>query len=266
MKHIMIRSTLLSTGLLVWGCAGADNPTALADLEPVAEFEIDVAQVETMHEIEITARVREGGAPMSLIDAQFEVHAPTGPTRVVSLEGNERGYSAQVRFYEVGEHHISLLGQPERHQLMRELGEYEIEVERQQLIHQNYRFELSVSPAPIVLGVPARIMVHGWEIQPDGAPGPRAVGLELQATLHTPDGIEVPVDLTEVTQGEYQVEVSLLTPGSYELSVELGGESAPAALIADPDGHGSGMEFEIFVPSPANGGEPSAEDKGGNGH
>ena len=271
MKNTLIRSVLLSTGLIVWGCAGADNPTALADLEPVTEFEIEATEVETMQEVEITVRVREGGSPMHLLDALLEVRPPSGPARLVDLEGDEHSYSTHIRFYEAGEHRIHLLGQPERHHLMRELGEYEIEVERQHQILEDHRFELSVSPAPIVIGVPARITVQGWEIEPDGTLGHEAEGLVLRATLHMPDGVEVPIELTEVEHGNYQVALSLLTAGSYELSVQIEGEEAGhATQIADPDGHGDehgeGMEFEIFVPSPDGASEPLPEEEGGHGH
>lgn len=273
MKKILIRSALLSTGLMVWACADADNPTALADLEPITDFQIEASEVETMHAVEIVARVREGGSLMRLRNAQIEIRPPTGPTRLVALEGDEHGYSAHVRFYEAGEHHLHLLGQPERHHLMIELGEHEIDVERQHQIHEDHRFELEVSPAPIVLGVPARITVRGWEIEHDGTLGHAAEGLELHATLHMPDGVEVPIQLTEVEHGEYQVSLSLFTAGSYELSVEIEGEEgAHSASIAVPeeghdDEHGDGIEFEIHVPS-ADGdtGDTPTEEGGDHGH
>lgn len=272
MKNRLIRSALLSTALIAGGCANADNPTALADLEPVTEFEIDAAEVQTMHEIEITARVREGGGLMHLRNAQLEVRPPHGPVRLVGLVGDEHGYSAHVRFYEEGEHHLHLLGQPERHHLTRELGEHKIEVERQHQIFADHRFELSVSPAPIVAGLPARVTIYGWEIEPEGTLGHEAEGLELHATLHMPNGVEVPIQLTEVAHGEYQVDLSLPTAGEYELAVGIEGEGevAHSLVNADPDEHddehGDGMEFRIFVPSPDGVGDSPAEEDNGHGH
>ena len=273
MRRTPDSAALTLAAVLIWGCAGADNPMALADLDPVAEFEITASEVETMREVELTARVREGGALMHLQNAQIEVQPPTGPARLVSLAGDEDGYSAHLRFYEPGEHHIHLLGQPERHYLMREMGEHEIDVEPQHQIHDDHRFELSVSQAPIAVGIPTTITLYGWEIELDGTLGHEAEGLQLHAALHLPSGTEAPITLTEVEHGQYSVEIALPFAGSYELAVEIEEEEASHSLVgADPDedhddGHGSGMSFEIYVPSATDGvGDPPAGEGDDHGH
>ncbi len=273
MRNLRV-TTLLFGAALIGACAGSDNPTALADLDPQSEFEFSVIEVETMHAVEITARAREGGSLMQLRNVQIEVQPPNGPARLVGLAGDEHGYAAHVRFYEPGEHHLHLLGQPERHHLMRELGEHEVEVEAQHQVHENHRFELSVSPAPIVAGVPARIRLHAWEIELDGTLGHEAEGLDLHATLHMPDGVEIPITLNEVEHGEYSVDLTLPAAGSYELSVEVeeGAGVAHSLASGDPeeDEHGeehAGVEFEIYVPSL--GGvvvDAPAEEEDGHGH
>lgn len=256
-------------GILLAGCAEADNPTALSDLDPVAEFDISVNEIETMHEVEITARVSEGGAPMHLRDVRLEVQPPHGPTQVLELAGDESGYEGHVRFYEAGEHHLHLLGKPERHHVTGEMGELEIEVEAQHQIHDERRFELAVSPAPIIPGVIAQVTLYVWELDHDGGTGHEAEELELHATLHLPGDVEVPVEFHEDEHGEYVATLVFPRAGSYELSVEVEeGEHAEHSVTwADPDEDhdAEAMEFEIYVPA-LFGDAPPPEEGDDDGH
>lgn len=249
---------ILSVGLVGWGCADLDNPTALADLRPVTEFEVEFAEVETMQALEIHARVREGGSPMRLSRAQLEVQPPLGPTRIIPLRESEDGYGARVRFYEPGEHQIYLFGQPEKNHFMRELGEQRIDVERQHRLHgDEHRFEIAVDPAPIVEGAPAHVALYAFALEADGTVGQETEGLDLRATLHMPDGAEIPVDFSEREQGEYETEFQFPAAGSYGLSIEVGGASEQGA---------GGVEFEIYVPSSSGVPDDTPDDGGSDGH
>jgi hypothetical protein len=274
MNKLVSGAAILSVGLFGWGCADLDNPTALAELDPVAEFEIEFAEVETMHSVEIVARVREGGGPMHLTQAQLEIEPPIGPRQVVPLEEHEGGYEAHVRFYEPGEHHIHMFGRPVRHHFMRELGEHEVHVERQHQLHEDHRFEIEVSPAPIIEGAPARITVHAFEMEHDGTVGHAAEGLGMHATLHMPNGAEVPLDLTEHEHGEYEGEFFFPMAGSYGLHIEIeaadahgdeGEEHGDEGEGHDDEGHDDGVEFDLYVPS-LTGAPDETGDENGGGH
>ena len=72
------RSYVLVTpffALGLWGCAGWDNPTALAELETEAEVEIRASRVETFEEVEVHARVLEGGSEVRILSV---AQAPAG--------------------------------------------------------------------------------------------------------------------------------------------------------------------------------------------
>lgn len=150
---------------------------------------------------------------------------------------------------------------------MIEMGEVEVAVEAQHQIYDGHRFELDVSPAPLLVGVPARVTVRGWEIEADQTLGSPAGGLELHAELHMPDGVEIEVELTEVGAGVYELGLSPPLAGEYELHVEIEEEtgSATSVVAGDPDGEGSGdgFEFELYVPDPA---LPDADEGGDDGH
>jgi hypothetical protein len=249
-----------------------DNPTALADLEPVAEFDISTSEVQTMHAVEITARVREGGSRMHLRDAQIEIRPPSGPVRIVALEGDRDGYEALFRFYESGEHHLRLLGRPELHNLIGEMGEFEIDVEPQHQIHGDRRFDLEVIPGTIIPGMPAQVRLLGWKMDPDGNLVGPAGGLALHAELHLPGDIEVQFVFNEVAEGEYQLDVVFPAGGSYDLSIEVVDEDEEIPVAGtdpeetdDDEEHGADMAFRIHVPSLAGDGGDSSPVEGGDG-
>ncbi len=257
---------LFVVGLFLSGCASQDNPTALADLNPVAEFEVELAEVETMQAVEVLVSVREGGSPMRLRNARLEVQSPSGPTQLIPLESDPHGYGAHVRFYEPGEHHLHLHGQPEKNHLSREMGEHDLHVERQHLEVSDHRFEIAVSPAPIIVGAPGRVILYAWELEHDGGIGHEAEGVELHATLHMPNDAEVRLEFAEVEHGQYEAAAVFPVAGSYGLQVEVeaddhgdeddghddegddhGDEGDDDHADGEDDDHGA--EFEIHVPS-----------------
>jgi hypothetical protein len=258
-------AVVLGAAFLTWGCAGLDNPTALADLEPVTEWSVELAEVETMQPVGIVARVREGGSPMHLTHAQLEIDPPFGPKRIVPLEAHEGGYEADVRFYEPGEHHIHLFGQPQKNHFMREMGEHEIDVERQHRLHgDEHRFEVSVNPAPVIEGATAHITVHAFDMEHDGTVGHPAEGLHFSASLHMPDGAELPLDFSEHDHGEYESESLFPMAGSYELHIEIEGEDGHAG--GEEHGEEEGVEFTIHVPALSGAPDDTPDDGGGHGH
>ncbi len=266
MKNRFTGLILLAGGFALSGCAGSDNPTALADLEPVAEWEIETSEIETMREVEIVARVREGAGLMRLREAQVEIGSPNGPERVVALTEGEHGYEAHVRFYEPGEHHLHLMGRPERHHLMGEMGELEIEVERQHQILDDHRFELAVDPAPPVVGIPTTVHVMGWMLEPDGAVAGPATGLTLHGSLQLPNGVEVSVELVETAPGEYGAEFAFPVAGTYGVHLSLE-EEEDSGAVEGGEAHGEEVEFVIHVPSlDGDVVEAPTNDGGGHGH
>ena len=75
--------------------------------------------------------------------------AATGATREVAMSPEGTEYVAHVTFYEPGEHHLHLMGVPNRHHLQMEMGEMEIDVARHHQEIGPYWVELATSPAPI---------------------------------------------------------------------------------------------------------------------
>ena len=53
MKAWIHGGVLTIAAISQWGCAGLDNPTALADLQVEADIEIEASRVETFNEVEI---------------------------------------------------------------------------------------------------------------------------------------------------------------------------------------------------------------------
>ncbi|MFQ5890323.1 MAG: hypothetical protein ACE5JR_09765 [Gemmatimonadota bacterium] len=240
------RSALVvAASLLAWGCASSDNPTALADLEPVVEFEIEAAEVETMEGVEVHAAVHEGGAPLRMTSAQLEIEPASGsPVRVVEMEPEGDGYGAHVRFFEPGEHHLRLLGQPERHNLMREMGEHEVHVFRQHRAIGPYWIEIGVRPARIIEGEEAVVRLYAFELVPDGTIGPPVNGLQMETSLHHPGGHETPLDFTEQEPGLYEAECLFAEAGVYELHVGIEGEEAEHSEEEEGEEYAEGEHWE----------------------
>jgi hypothetical protein len=207
------------TGL--WGCAGADNPTALADLDPQADIEIHADRVETFDEVEVHVRLTEGGRPMRMNSVQLEIeHALGGPGRIVEMEAAGDEFEAHVMFYEDGEHHLHLLGVPERHRLATELAEDEVHVHRQHAVAGPYWIELAMAPAPALENLPADIHLFVFDLH-DGGPGDHVEGLDLSAEMHTPFGREFPLQFTELSHGEYVARYAFGASGDYDMHLEV---------------------------------------------
>jgi hypothetical protein len=191
---------------------------------------------------------------------------------MIPLQENEHGdgYEAHVRFYEPGEHDIHFFGQPEKHHFMRELGEHEIDVERQHQLHgDEHRFEISVNPAPIVEGAPAHVILHAFDMEHDGTVGPPAEGLHFTATLHMPDGAELPLEFSEHDHGEYEADFLFPMAGSYGLHIEVEeeGDHGGGEEHGDEEhGEEEGMEFDIHVPALSGAPDDTPDNGGGHGH
>ncbi len=245
----------LALGVAFAGCADADNPTALSELEPETQFEIGAERVETFEEVEIHVIVREGGSPMMMRQSEMEIeHEDGAPPRIVEMEPHEDWYMTRVMFFEPGEYHLHFRGRPEGHRLMGEMGEHEIEVFRQHRVIGPYWVEMEVSPALIFPGGNAHIHFRVFDLLPDGTPGAEAGGLDLELEVHDPDGVETPVPVVEEEAGEYEAKYAFGDAGMYELhlEIEVGGDKE--------DG-----EFHIPVLSEEDAGEGN-EDDGGDGH
>ncbi len=255
MRRALLFPLLAASGTALLSCAGRDNPLALDGLDVQAQFEIEAARVETFEEIEIAVRATHGGAPLKLRLAQLELEpAAGGPAQRVTLEPEGEHYAAHVMFFQPGEHHLHFMGVPERHHLMKEMGEHEVDVHRAHRLVGPYWIELGVNPAPILEGSEAHLKIYAYLLNPDGTPGAPAAGLEVHFALHSPDGKESVLTVMEEQPAEYEAEVAFGQAGTYELHVEI-----------EIDGTHEEAEFHIPVLSPA--GEKSGTGRpGGHGH
>ncbi len=242
-KHLTALAVL--TGLVGLGCADMDNPTALADLDPDTEFEISMTRVETLEEVEIHVHPTQDGAPLEMRQSQLEIqHAAGGPIRTVEMHPEGDGYAAHVTFYEEGEHHLHFMGMPERHRLMTELGESEVDVHLQHREIGPYWVELSAGTEAITEGGTRHLHVLVHDLLGDGTRGAAVGGLEIELMLHAPDGHETPMTAVEEESGEYEAEGTFTHSGLYELHVEihLGAEHLegefhiPVLALEEPDG------------------------------
>lgn len=248
----------LAAGIAGLGCADWDNPTALSELEPDAEFEIEATRVETFEELEVHVHVSEGGTPLDLTESELEIEShATGATQVVGMLPEGDGYAAHVMFFEPGEHHLHLTGMPHGHRLMVDLGEHEIEVHRRHQVIGPYWVELGVSPAPVLPGSSGHIHLYAFELDQDGLPGAPASGLVIEADVHAPDGGESHLQAVEEEAGEYEIEYAFETAGVYEfhVGIEVGAEHVDGA-------------FQLPVIDRDEGGDTDGghDDEGGDGH
>lgn len=240
---------LIAAAGLTAACAGWDNPTALADLEPDVEFDVEADHVETFEEVEFHVHVREGGSPLHLTHGELEIrHATSGMTRLIDLEPEGDAYAAHVTFFEPGEHHVHLIGMPEHHGLSIEMGETEVDVERRHATIGTYRVEVSVSPVPEP-AVEAHVHLHVFDAS--GAP---ATGLTLHLEMHAPDGSETELAVAEEDPGEYEAAFTFGALGPYELHVEIETAAGPV------DGE---FHIPLFVDTHDDG---DGQDQGGDGH
>jgi hypothetical protein len=249
---------LLLSLTLAAGCAGSDNPTALADVEADVEFEIEATELQTLEEVEFVIHAREGGMHMDLTDTEMEIqHEDGGDPRTVTMEREGDGYAAHVTFFEAGEHHLHFRATPRRHAIMGEMGDMEVHVMRRYEIAGPYRIEIETDPhGPLLEGATAHIHIHVFEVLADGTPGDEVAGLSLTAEVHTPDEEQAVLTVTEEEAGEYETEYTFDHAGLYELHVEidLGTEEV-------------GAEFHIPIFSEdTSAGDTTGGQEGGHGH
>ena len=215
-------ATAALAALAVAACEGSDNPVALSSLNPQVAFEIHTTELETLEEIEIHVQVMEGGSRMNLREAVLEMtSAASGATRQVAMASDGAEYVAHVTFYEPGEHHLHLMGVPDRHHLQMELGETEIDVARHHQAIGPYWVELETSPAPIAEGQSAHLHVYTFQLQPDGSRGPAVGSLDLGVAVHDLVGIETTLTVAEETPGEFEAQYQFGGAGIYELHVSI---------------------------------------------
>jgi hypothetical protein len=209
--------------VVTWSCAGWDDPTALADLNPEVQFDIEGARIETLEEVEVHVHVTDGGAPMHLDRAQLEITRGVGEPRVVELEpaAEGDGYEAHVVFYEEGEYDLQLMGMPERHRLMAQMGEHKLQVYRQHRIIGPYWAELEVAPVPVYEDSTAHIHILVYDLLADSTRGDPATGLDVAMEVHAPDGTETLLVTTEESAGEYEGGYTFGEAGIYELHVAI---------------------------------------------
>ena len=238
------------------GCAGWDNPTAIADLETDVEFEIEVARVETFEEVEIHIHAMQDGVPTIMQQPALQITAHgSDVTRTVALDAVGDAYTAHVMFFEAGEHHLQLMGMPERHGIVGEIGETEIEVEHQHRDVGPYWIEMEVPGGEVHEETARHIHLHVHELLPDGTPGDEVYGLQLAVEMHFPGGTEAVLEAVEEEAGEYEVEAEFGKVGIYELHVEI-----------EVNGVEFGGEFTIPIQAPDQVEEDPATDTGGHDH
>lgn len=222
MRAAMFSGLLAAGGAFVLGCAGQDNPVALADLEVQAEFQLEVPRIETFEQAKIAVRPTHQGSPVKLRLAELEVEPAAGGTvQTVVAQAEGEHYVAEVTFFQPGEHHLHFMGQPERHHLMKEMGEHEVEVHRAHRVIGPYWVELEANPVPILEGSEAHLKIYTYAVGPDSTRGTPAGGLKLHLALHQPHGEESTLTVTEEQPAVYQAAFAFGEAGSYELHVEI---------------------------------------------
>lgn len=237
------------------GCAGSDNPTALADLDPQTEFSISESRVETFEEVEISVLATESGRPMEMLHAELEIEpASGGPARLVEMEREGDAYSVHVTFFEDGEHHLHFKGTVEGHRLEMEVGEHEIDVHRRHVVVGPYWIEIALSPAPVLENTQTTIHLLAFA-DVGGGPGDPIEGLEMEVEAHTPAGVVTALDVIEEEGGEYETDYLFGEAGDYELHVEI--------LV---DGVHADGEFHLPVLSRGAAGDGTDPNGGGGGH
>lgn len=245
---------LVALGVL--GCAGGDNPTALSDLNPNVQFQIDATELETFEEIEVEVMLMEGGSPMDMREVWLEIESEAGgEVSRVAMHPEGDVFSAHVTFYEPGGYHLHVRGTLKLHHLEFEMGDQEIEVGRRHEVIGPYWVEFAASPAPVEEGDSGHLHLFTYQLNQDGTPGAAVGGLTLAVEVHDPAGVETTLGLIEEDVGEYEGAYDFGEAGHYEVHVSI-----------DVDGAVSSGEFElpVLAPESEDGGQP--EDGGGHGH
>lgn len=262
MKHIRGRLgtaagwVAISSAAFSLGCVDGDNPAALAELEPVVEFDIEATVPETYREIEVTVEVTESGARMELSDAQMIVQNGSA-IQTYDLEEDEDGLGAHVMFYEDGPHELEIWGTPMRHRLSMEIGHMEIEVSRRHEIAGPYWVEFATDPAPIEHDHTAHLEVFVFDLLADGSRGGSVTSLTVTGELHHPDGHESLIDMIEGEAGEYEAEFEFAEVGAWELHAEIDDGS---------DEYSAEFHFPVIDPDEPGDQDPGDPGNGGGGH
>jgi hypothetical protein len=237
----------LVLGLFLAGC-GEDTPTGSSDSNPVTQFDVQGNLVETFQETEIRVAVTEGGAPLRMQQGQMDVEHAGGHTRTVDMQMIGDSLTAGMMFFEPGEYRLRFRGMPMgQGMMMRDMGEYTLQVHRRHHVIGNYWVEFEVDPAPVLQNETATIRVFVFELLSDGTPGDAAAGLDVGMAIYDPADAEATLTVTETSAGVYEAEYSFGAAGMYELYVQIG--SAPSQIgefhipvLTDQNDEGLGYE------------------------
>lgn len=229
------------------GCADGDNPTALADLNPITEFALE-GTVETFREVEINVEVTDGGARLGMSQAQILVESPSG-SRTFDMEEDDDGFGAHVTFFEEGLHRIAMIGTPDRHDIAMDLGETEIMVNRYHEVAGPYWVEFATDPAPIEHGHTGHLEIIVYDLLADGSRGAPIAGLAVTGALRHPDGDVSAIAVTDSGGNDYGAEAEFVEAGLYELEVVINdgvGEFRTEFLfpVIDPDAGANDRDSE----------------------
>ena len=254
-----MKTHYVAWALAVFTVGCTDNPTAIADLNPEVEFDIEASRVETFEAVVIEVTAVESGIPMMMQEVQLRVrHAEEHESRVVKMEWHGDGFKTSVYFYEEGEHHIEFVGMLEGHTIMAEFGEIEVFAYNQRELVGPYWLEIEIPGGPIREDATRPIHVLVFDLLPDSTRGAPVGDLTVDLAVHSPDDVETELSAVEKEVGEYEVQFMSRDAGLYELHVEI--EVAPGVLATG--------EFHLPVHSDAelDGEVESGDDQEGDGH
>jgi hypothetical protein len=240
LRHI----AAVGVALAVAGCT--DNPTAIDDLNPEVEFDIEATRVETFTETPIRVQAMESGMPMTMQEAYLEVrHAEEEDARRFTLEKNADGYEARAYFYEEGDYHLRMMGLLDGHAIVAEFGEYEISVSKQRQLIGPYWIEIDIPGGPVLENSARDLHLLVFDLLADSSRGNPVSGLTISASIHAPDGDERAVPVEDEGSGEYAMTYEFDHGGLYELhvalevgGVELEGEFRAPVHEVDPSDNG----------------------------
>ncbi len=215
-KALAIMATL--TALVLFACAQDSTSPQGGETETI--FDVQDDRVETFEDVDIRIEVHQGGGSVSMEHGEMVIDAPDGSEWTHEMDPMGDGYVAHAMFFQPGIHDLQFLGRRTGH-FEEEVGEHMIEVHRQHRLIGDYWAELSIDPAPVVEGMEATVALHVFEFdgQVLGAP---AGGLTVDAHLHDPGDVELPVSLVEADVGVYEATYIFDAAGLYELHITIG--------------------------------------------
>ena len=217
-KTLAILTTLAGLGLL----ACAENSTSPQGDEPETTFDVQADRVETFEDVDIQIDIHKGGGIIPMEHGEMMISAPDGSGWTHDMEPLGDGFVAHAMFFHPGTHELRFSGR-RAGRSDEEFGEHMIEVHRQHRLIGDYWAELALDPAPVVEGNETTVTLYVFEF--DGqSPGAQAAGLSLDAHLHGPGDIEVPVGFVESAAGVYEATHTFNAQGLYELHVTIGSE------------------------------------------